>query len=331
MWDLTNLTPYRAFAVVIRDRDGREVVAFVVKGTFDILLDGSTTVAQTQVSPVLMPKFAGDPSTSSLLHEIDFVPTKLRTDVIVHGSAYAPEGERSTQVDVQLQVAGIDKTLRVRGDRFVEGFSTAPKISPSHAFSHLPVVYERALGGMATAFNQGDQRLDGDMRNPAGTGYGPLRAGMKLPNIEYPSEDGVALYPAGFGPIARHWSSRARFAGTYDDDWRRNRMPLVPVDFDDAFYQCAPVDQQAKGFLKGGEEVRVWNMHPRGALTFELPRVRLDVGASFASHTLDGWPQLHTVELYPDFPSVVMTWHCVLPCHNAVHRLRDLAVRQVPA
>jgi hypothetical protein len=46
--------------------------------------------------------------------------------------------------------------------------------------------------------------------------------------------------PAGFGPIACHWQPRVGFAGTYGDAWVANRLPLLPDDFDDRFFQSAP-------------------------------------------------------------------------------------------
>ena len=82
-----------------------------------------------------------------------------------------------------------------------------------------------------------------------------------LPNVEYASK-GLGMFPgpqrpAGFGPIARHWSPRVKFAGTYDAKWKQERLPLSPADFDDRFYLCVPEDQQAPSYLKGGEPVEL--------------------------------------------------------------------------
>ena len=74
--------------------------------------------------------------------------------------------------------------------------------------------------------------------------------------------------PAGFGPIARHWEPRVRWAGTYDKRWQRTRKPLLPDDFDDRFHQCAPEDQQVDGGLIGGELVELLTSRRKAAWRF---------------------------------------------------------------
>ena len=40
------------------------------------------------------------------------------------------------------------------------------------------------------------------------------------------------------------------------------RQPLLPVDYDPKCLLCAPLDQQAPGYLKGGEPVELTNLTP---------------------------------------------------------------------
>ena len=51
---------------------------------------------------------------------------------------------------------------------------------------------------------------------------------------------GQNVLAAAFGPVGRHWEPRVRYAGTYDDRWTEDRMPLLPKDFDDRFHNAAP-------------------------------------------------------------------------------------------
>jgi len=327
MWQLDNRTPFAAERVWTRGRDGAEIWLVAVKCTFDILPDGRTRVAPEQPPVTLVPEYLNPdaPQTSSLKYDLDLVRTKTTTDLIVHGHAYAPGGRPVTTLDVGFRVGPIQKLLKVTGDRTWQGGAiTAPE-----PFTRMPMTYERAFGGV-DARTRKTASPQWDVRNPAGTGYvasGTPIDGTRLPNIEYPNQlitrakDRPA--PAGFGPICSHWQPRAGFAGTYDERWERERQPLLPEDFDDRYYQCAPADQQPPAFLRGGEPVALLNLTPEGELRFELPRVYLGAETFFITRErrLHPRPCLHTVVLEPDERRVGLVWHTSLPCHPLVHKL----------
>jgi len=168
------------------------------------------------------------------------------------------------------------------------------------------------------------------VRNPVGTGFALSESGiegLRLPNIEYPDQlvttwrDQPA--PAALGPVCGHWQPRLGFAGTYDEAWQKDRFPLLPADFDDRHYQCAPADQQAPQFLVGGEPVALVHLTPGGQLQFELPRVVLGLETCFSDgvRLLHERPRLNTVILEPDIPRVSLVWHSALPCHPRVYKL----------
>jgi len=290
---------------------------------------GATAVAKDQVEPTLVPKFLGDPATSSLEEDTDFVPTKPTTDIMLHGHAFAPNGNPARQVDVSLSVGPIKKSLRVYGDRTWKAGLLTSKSSEPEPFQKMPIVYERAYGGLFPRSSV-PSGLVGDAHNPAGIGAAGNLVGTKLPNIEPVTGSGGRGKPAGFGPIARHWSPRRELAGTYDDRWKHHRMPLPPDDFQDTFYQCAPRDQQAPAYLQGGEPVELLNLTPSGQLRFTLPRVRLTLYAAIGASTQETQPQLHTILLRPDAPTVALTWHAAFPCRNQVHKIEEIVVREKP-
>jgi hypothetical protein len=119
-----------------------------------------------------------------------------------------------------------------------------------------------------------------------------------------------------------------KLAGTCDAKWAANRAPLLPEDFDDRFYQCAPRDQQTAQFLKGGEEVHLINLTPGGSLAFRLPRVMLGFETFFGGEPVRHRANLHTVILEPDVPRVLMVWHTALPCHPKVTKLLKTRIIQ---
>jgi hypothetical protein len=326
MWQLENRTPYAAERTWVRDRDGAEIWLVAVKCSFDISPDGETSVAPEQPPVAQAPVFVDEAAPQpSLLYEMDLVRTKLTTDVLLIGNAHAPGGVPVTQLDVGLRVGPIAKRLRVTGDRVWLG--GAP--SEPEPFSTMPLVWERAYGGV-DPWTRDAPLPQFDVRNPAGTGFVMEAAhaeGVRLPNIEYPDQCVRAWSdrpePAGFGPLCNHWQPRAGFAGTYDEAWQRDRLPLLPVDFDDRHYQCAPVDQQAPQFLVGDEPVLMVHLAQQSEIRFALPRVLLGFETFFSDgmQVLHERPQLHTVILEPAVMRVSLVWHSALPCHPKVHKL----------
>lgn len=324
MWQVDNRTPFAAERGWVRDRDGAEVWLVAVKCTFDIGPDGSTEIAKEQPPVLRVPEYHGEPGKSSIKYEADLVLTKKTTDVLVVGHAHAPGSQPVGELDVGFRVGPVAKMLRVFGDRAWGTFGPgAPR-----PFTKMPLAYERAFGGVDRQSEQPDR--DWDWRNPVGTGFAVNKShldGIAVPNVEYPNQLLNSWTdrppPAGLGAIASHWQPRAGFAGTYDDKWMTTRQPLLPEDFDERFYQCAPVDQQAPEFLRGGEPVALLNLAPGGDLRFMLPKIYLGFDTRFhdGSREIHKGRKLHTVIIEPDFPRVSLVWHSALPCHFKVQKL----------
>jgi hypothetical protein len=332
MWLLNNSTPFAAERTWVRDQDGTEIWIVAVKGTFIIQSNGKQVLDSNQEQVLRVPVFRGEPGLSSVLYECDLVHTKVRTDVLVHGHAYTPGGKSATGVDVRLKVANIDKTLRVCGDRRWHYSVAGMNLSAPQPFVKMPITYEHAFGGTdAKSPNSIDHRWE--PANPVGKGFATHKEhiiGQPAPNVEDPSvpytswQEGRSV---GFGPIARHWSPRLKLAGTYDEVWEQTRKPLLPLDFNELFYQCAPEDQQVQGFLKGGEIVELWNMTQEGYLSFRLPKVSLGMNTSFYDGTeLLHRGDLHTLIIHPDQRRFQLVWHSKLRCHHKVYMLMSTEV-----
>jgi hypothetical protein len=329
MWQIDNRTPFAAERGWVRDRDGAEIWLVAVKATFDVKPDGTTEISKEQPSVLRVPEYHGEPGKSSIKYEADLVLTKKTTDILVIGHAYAPGGKPVTELDVGFRVGPVKKILKVFGDRQWGTFGTT---SPQ-PFVKMPLVYERAFGGVDTQSEHPDR--DWEWRNPVGTGFvvsNDHAAELPLPNIEYPRElIGGKMdkpQPAGFGAICSHWQPRVSFAGTYGDKWMKTRQPLLPEDFDDRFFQCAPVDQQAPEFLRGGEPCVLRGLTPDGDLSFFLPKLFIGFETRFydGSREFHKNKSLHTVIIEPDFPRVSVVWHTALPCHFKVQKLERTTI-----
>lgn len=334
MWVLNNTTPFAAERCWVRDKNGAEVWLVAVKGTFAIQPDGSTIIQDEQEPVNIAPKLRGSPENSSLLFDTDLPHKKKATDILVEGHAYAPAGKYAKVLDVGLKVANIKKICRVTGDRIWEKAGIGIALSKPQPFQKMPLIYERAFGG--TDLEDKDPKHRGwERRNPIGQGFATREKhliGKFAPNIEDPasliSHWKQRPRPVGFGPIAGHWSPRVELAGTYNEDWEKTRQPLLPNDFDERFYQCAPQDQQVPGYLKGRELFELYNMTSDGILKFGLPRISIGFTTNFDDGSSEEHRgSLYTVTVKPDYPKVEMVWHTHLACHHKVLKLNSTMIR----
>jgi hypothetical protein len=330
MWLLFNDTPFAAERTWTRDEAGKEFWLVAVKAAFEILPDGRQVLLPEQIPVTRTPMFAGDPAQTELVEESDFNLAKSRTDVLVAGHAYPPDHQPGLETVVRVKLADVDKSIRVTGDReFVDGLVSIKSNRPQ-PFIQMPITWCRAYGGT----DMQTSKPAWEPRNPVGTGFAVESAhlaGRLAPNFEYPD----APYrgpgkgrPAGFGPVARHWLPRLKYAGTYGAEWQQKRDPLPPEDFDRTFYQCAPEDQQTGTPLAGYELVQLRNLTADGFLQFLLPRISFDIVTQFYKrpdrrHTAT----IHTLWLLPDQRRFVMVWLSALPCPYDEERLKSTTIR----
>jgi hypothetical protein len=333
MWSLTNHTPYKADSTWGRDKDGVHEWIVAVKGTFDIAPDGTLTLADEQLDPLIAPEYHGDPGASSLRYDADLVAPKPTTDVVLNATAYAPDGRPSTDFLVSAQVGRVKKVLRVLGERSWERSALGVVASTAAPVTRVPLVYERAYGGYdARDPDPKGQRMDA--RNPVGCGVvAPgleYEAGTPLPNIAYADRALESGGPAGYGAIDSWWSPRRELAGTYDDAWMEKRRPLLPEDWDPRSLLCAPEDQRPEAHLHGGEPVELINLTPNGLLRFVLPKVYLTFRTYIDGRTEEHRARLGTVIVEPDHPRIVMVWQTALSVRSDCDYLDRTVIDEKP-
>lgn len=323
MWVTKNHTPFAVAGAFACDVVGRKHWLVSVRATFAIEAGGQLVRAAEQLPVARAPRYRGEPATSSLVYDSDLAFGKRATDVILDARAWAPAGRPADMVEVGLELGRIRKALRVYGDRVWMRAVGGLMPGRPKPFLSMPIHYERAYGG-ADPRGQGYFAL-----NPVGRGYAFEVAALLdqlVHNVEDPREpiDRPETRPrkaAGFGAIAGHWPQRARYAGTYDAKWQRERAPLWPEDYDTRFVQSAPDDQQVEGFLQGGELCTLRNLSQAGTLRFALPACRVRVIAQFADGEIDRDAVLHTVFIEPDENRLTLVWGCAIECHDREHLL----------
>jgi hypothetical protein len=335
--ELINSTRMVAGYTMGLEPSGRELLVVVVKGTFEIPKNGEPVrLANEQLPLVMADTFTGEPGSSAPVYEVDFAPRKHRCDVLLNGSAYAPGGRPATRVEVGLSVNGMSKRFAVIGDRHWQSGLRGVTASAPEPFTVMPISYDRAFGGVDNR-HEDPSKHEAFMRNPVGTGFHTdLRSewvdGAPMPNTEEAGRpvslpNSQSPVPMSFGSIGRGWEPRSKYAGTYDDAWRRDQFPLLPIDFNDQYYQAAPLDQQVR--LAEGGEIRLINLTPEGQISFALPV--FDAPIHFfpkKGPREDGSLILDTILLEPDEQRFALTWRATRPIKRNVFELSQVMVGQ---
>lgn len=327
MLQLKNSTPFAAEMAIFPNEQGIDTLYTLVKASF--VYNGDWMLAEEQVPPQMEDEYWGEPGTSSIKYGSDIHTGKPATDIIMLGAACAPNQQKVTQLDVELQVGQVSKTVRVFGDRqWMNGAISAPK-----PFSSMPITYERAFGGR---HNIDEQSYLAEERNPVGCSFFGKRSsrdmeGSPLPNIEdpqqliqYPKDDQI---PAGFGYCAPNWLPRRQFAGTYDEAWTKQRAPYLPLDFNPRFLNAAHPDLIYPGYLQGGETVSIRNMHPSGDIHATLPQIGLKCEVQVAGQPHNQEMNIESLILEPNKKLFSMVWRAGFPCDKKALKINEVSVK----
>ncbi len=326
--ELLNPTPLVMDRAILWDRNGAEQLILALKGTWDIGTDGNLRLAEEQTPMVLVDEFLDDPADSSIVNEGELGPPKLATDIFLTGSAKAPRG--GTRVmDVRLKIGNLGRVARVTGPRVWGKRLGIAKASDPEPFESVPLIWENAFGGTDLTPDKDKHHAWCD-ENPVGRGFRAKRSQLDwvdqpLPCIEDPRDPlqkpGQKVRPVGFGPIGRHWEPRVQYAGTYDDAWTEERMPLLPLDFDDRFHNAAPPGLVADGFLHGGEAVEVVGCTHDHVLNLMLPRLTAHGLAVVADEPRQVPLDLNTVTIDTDAMQLRLLWKGAIGVHGQLERV----------
>lgn len=328
-----NTTPFLAEPFVSTDKSGQRRCTVVLKATFAVDEDGRCRPDDEQRPFVYADEHHGAPGTTSVAYECDFAPHKPRIDVLVNGRAIAPQRRAVTQLEVGLSGPGLDKRALVTGDRAWVRRVVGLGPSPAQPFETMPLVWDRAFGGSDLSSRK-PTRHASELRNLVGVGFHvnddeATLEGTPLPNIERPGATMRAWSdkpePIGFGPVGRAWSPRVRLAGTYDQRWFDEVRPFLPADFDDHYFQAAPLDQQLAA-LPPDAVFECTNMCERGHFVARLPVLRVPVAFRFAGGDRAAQLVHDTVILEPDRRRVVVLGRASVSLGRKLTELREIHV-----
>lgn len=314
---------------------GRELLVVVIKGTFVLPKPGEAVrLADEQLPLVMADTFTGEPGFSAPVLEVDFAPRKQACDVLLTGHARAPEGRQVTRLRCGIRVGTMEKAFDVVGDRVWQAGVTGITASAPAHFTEMPVNYDRAYGG-ADRRPEDAAEHDAYGPNPVGRGWhkhlkNAWVDGAPLPNTEAIGEPvkfpGDKYTPMALGPLGRGWPQRARFAGTYDQDWLDNVFPFLPKDFDERYYQAAPEDQQLP-LPQGPLDVLLTGFTADGPRQFLLPHFEAPVHVfPKRGEREDFVATLDTIAFDTDRECFTMSWRVARPLKKSMHEIAQVLV-----
>ena len=303
-------------------KDGHELLVVVAKGTYVLPPDGSNgadAIPHQDPVPILVTdQFAGEPGLSIPLAEADMCSGKPACDVVLNGFAYAPGGVPTPRFNAELRVGSVlTKRVAVVGSRtWTKGWLGGVKPSDPSPLVRAPVSYDVAFGGEDRSHSD-EKKHAVFTENPLGIGFHSnlareAVAGKPLPTTEDPSvpilrPDGE-YHPMAFGPLARNWQPRVRYAGTYDQHWLDEVAPFLPDDFDERFHQCAPADQQMP-YPAGGETIELIHLTPVGRLVFRIPQIDASILCFRTDRSEEsGAAVIDTIVIEPELGRFTVTW-----------------------
>jgi hypothetical protein len=331
----SNTTPFLAELFVPTDKHARKHCVVVVKATFDVALNAKCRPSPDQLPFVYVDVHRGDPGTTSVKNECEFVPTKPRCDVLIDAYATTPDKRPLTMLEVALLGPHIKKHAIVTGDRVWTKGVVGFKPSRPQPFTTMELAWDRAFGGSDSS-SKNVARTGSELRNPVGVGFHlnanePSIGGQPLPNIENPGQRVTASSdkpePIGFAPVGRGWLPRSRFAGTYDQRWMDDKRPFLPDDFDERYFQSAPLDQQLVR-LSDGMAFECVNMSASGRFSVRLPSLQVPVRFMFDDRIDTRTLAPDTLILKPAEGRIVLLGRVSVPLTRKLVALREVQVGQ---
>ncbi len=267
--------------------------------------------------------------------------------------------EKKTLIDKTLQVCGErafrKKAILTRLAQACARITTAGLLRPNpwhlsapEPFLQLPLHYAYAYGGQCRieADDCNAAQHDSSQANPLGRGFvrhwyldGKHIDEVPAPRITQPSQPCTAAQfwqgaggeelpaPAGLAVIGRGWLPRRALAGSIaaKDRWDADEIPTLPEDFDFAYWNSTPPDQQCP-YLAGLEQFTLTNLcrhdhssariDPRGntVLRFALPQQVMCLLLADKNDQLLVWRlAIDTVLIDTEAASVELVWRAIVP------------------
>lgn len=129
---ILNSSPLVFFPLPGADPEGADVFTLLVKGTFRFSRSRGLVLADEPREIELADRWLEEPGVSPLIYESDLALTKPACDLVAVGAAVRADGKEAKDVDVELALGDVKKSVRVRSERALQ------RIPLWHLESHPP-------------------------------------------------------------------------------------------------------------------------------------------------------------------------------------------------
>jgi hypothetical protein len=212
----------------------------------------------------------------------DLTPPKPLFDLLVAGYVVPPENHRKPQIKACVRIGHQQTILEAH----------VPRYWKPGLVNHSPEPLSKTLYRVPVSYALADW-----------SGGFPLEPEPEQPQLlPWLQRSGVTChrkqhdkYPAGFGFWPENAEHRKRHSGTYGKAWQWQRMPDLPNDFDDRFYNVAHPELQLLQTPAPGTEIQLTHLSETAQLTIRMPSLELT-----AQVTTVGGSVLPPVPLKPD-------------------------------
>ncbi|AYH05896.1 DUF2169 domain-containing protein [Pectobacterium parmentieri] len=240
---MENFANYSAFPAQLFesiDQHDHGFSVLVARVSYDLdIISGKLTLSEDQGELVEQDEYYDEPGSSSVRFESDLAPYKPRLDVVINGTAWAPEDKAVRQFTVGVRIGDFMRLLNVYGPREWRNMVASWQLTEAKPITNLDLRYEYAQGG---CYRLEKGEVLASASNSVGIGWLPAKAQkqLKLQRVDAPQFELLPqpikhiddeTLPAGFGFYGRGWTPRIGFAGTHDDAWKQQRHPFLPEDF----------------------------------------------------------------------------------------------------
>ncbi|WP_152220285.1 DUF2169 domain-containing protein [Pseudomonas sp. SCB32] len=235
---------------------------------------------------------------------------KVIPEFLVSGNTYGrycpPD---ASTCEVRVKVAGLEKRLRVTGERSWNG--AIP--TRAESFDQIPIDWSSTYGGQGFA------------ENPLGKGHLEDSPIQRLPNLEpfgqhlrSPEQTGL---PVSLGMLQPTWTQRSALAGDCDQRWLEEDFPGFSRNLDWRYFNLSQPDQWFDGCeeIPAGAPFELQHLHPKHALlSGNLPKLQ---ARGFLQRkdsepgALEEVPlRLTTLWFLPDCERVILVFHGSTRC-----------------
>lgn len=320
---------------------GRQFCDVVLaKARFELTPDGiSRSARSAELCLADTHRNESDPLGSSLAQAGDLIVGKPGADIYVSGLARRARPARYWGVRVtlgpQAQPLAHYECAATGPRHWRHSLLSGWQLSETEPTQAVPIEYELSYGGSKPDSKKPADEWERFEPNPSGTGFS-FEHFARDQTPAAPQWESASAFASmkskelvGLGPVARFWTSRKQFIGTYDEAWQREQLKDgviadYPADFDLRFFQCAHPKLQTAAPLKGDEALHLEGLLPTATpLSTRLPG--LAVLAALGTEGAQGHQQvrvpLDTVHIDLEENELKLVWRLTLPHSLNIERV----------